>query len=135
MQKRPAPETVQHKEEAKNSKVPYQILLQVEKEICPRGGYGSMKEQELREALKKLEPVIGKKTVKALWLRHLMIKDKERKQKSEQKIMLMAEKGYEKISDESLMKATKGWNFNLGPLAFFGTNHLTDTFNIRLIAS
>jgi hypothetical protein len=43
--------------------------------------------------------------------------------------------GYQEISNESLKRATTGWNFKLGPLAFLGVNHINETFNVKFIAS
>jgi energy-coupling factor transporter ATP-binding protein EcfA2 len=81
-----------------------------------------MKEQEIKDALKKLEPIIGKKTVKALWYRHLMAKDWEKKEKSGQKILIMAETILSLLQEPILLPPTeiKAGDIKIGKVTYNG---------------
>ena len=48
-------------------------------------------ENDVRELLSKLEPVIGYQTTKGLWIRYLMARTQERREKLRRRIRILAE--------------------------------------------
>lgn len=90
-------------------------------------------EENIREVIHQLEPVVGPRTAKALWLRYLTVKDPEKKERFTQRIKIMGEAILNLYQDKLLLpppdKEKVDGEIPLGRVAYNGDD--LHNFNIK----